>query len=206
MPSLNINKVILSVRYFIFNKPFQVLCQFSPEGDKKTLKDFDFPKDIYPLGRLDYDSEGLLILSDDKKLNHLLLNPKFNHKKTYLAQVEDYFNEVEENSFRNGLELNIKGKTHKSKAAEIEFVNHEVPDRNPPIRYRKNIPSPWYKISITEGKNRQVRKMCAAANHPVLRLIRIAIEDLDLGNLNPGEKIELSKDIIYSKLKINDVS
>lgn len=192
------------MHYFIFNKPFQVLCQFSPEGEKTTLKDFNFPKDVYPLGRLDYDSEGLMILSDDKKLNHLLLNPKFNHKKTYLAQVEGYFKEEEEHIIKQGIELNIKGKMHKSRPAEIEFANPEVPDRNPPIRYRKNIPSPWYKISITEGKNRQIRKMCAAANHPVLRLIRIAIEDIELGNLNPGEKIELSKNAIYYKLKIND--
>lgn len=192
------------VRYFIFNKPFRVLCQFSPEGDKKTLKDFNFPKNIYPLGRLDYDSEGLLILSDDKKLNHLLLNPQFNHKKTYLAQLEGDLSEAEIQLFKNGLELNIKGKEFKSRPAEIERMDISLPERVPPIRFRKNSPSPWYKISIAEGKNRQIRKMCAAVNHPVLRLIRTAIEDITLNDLAPGEKIELSRNVVYRKLKINE--
>ncbi len=192
------------MRYFIFNKPFRVLCQFSPEGDKKTLKNFNFPKNIYPLGRLDYDSEGLLILSDDKKLNHLLLNPQFNHKKTYLAQLEGELSVEDMQNFRNGLELNVKGKKFRTKNAEIEKVDINLPERNPPIRYRKNIPSPWYKISISEGKNRQIRKMCAAVNHPVLRLIRIAIENIELNDLAAGEKVELSKNVIYRKLKIND--
>ncbi|QNL21111.1 pseudouridine synthase [Hyphobacterium sp. CCMP332] len=192
------------VRYFIFNKPFRVLCQFSPEGDKKTLKDFNFPKNIYPLGRLDYDSEGLLILSDDKKLNHLLLNPQFNHKKTYLAQLEGDLSEEEIQNFKNGLKLNIKGKEFKSRPAEIIRMDISLPERVPPIRFRKNIPSQWYKISISEGKNRQLRKMCAAVNHPVLRLIRIAIEDIALNDLAAGEKVELSKNVVYRKLKINE--
>lgn len=192
------------VRYFIFNKPFRVLCQFSSEGDKKTLKDFNFPKNIYPLGRLDYDSEGLLIFSDDKKLNHLLLNPQFNHKKTYLAQLEGDLSEAEIQLFKNGLELNIKGKEFKSRPAEIERMDISLPERVPPIRFRKNSPSPWYKISISEGKNRQIRKMCAAVNHPVLRLIRTAIEDIALNDLAPGEKIELSRNVVYRKLKINE--
>lgn len=191
------------MRYFIFHKPFRVLTQFSAEGDKSTLADFGFPPKVYPLGRLDYESEGLLILSDDKKLNHLLLNPQFEHKKTYWAQLEGEVTSHDLAKFKTGLEINIKGKIHKTRPAEIKPIFPEIAERNPPIRFRKNIPSPWYEISITEGKNRQIRKMTAAIGHPSLRLIRVGIEELQLGKLQAGEFIELSKKSIYGKLHIS---
>jgi 23S rRNA pseudouridine2457 synthase len=190
------------MQYFIFHKPFRVLCQFSPEGDKTTLSNFGFPKNVYPLGRLDYDSEGLLIITDDKRLNHLLLDPKFAHRKTYHAQLEGILNEEEIKNFENGPDINVKGRMHKSKVASIKAIDIQMEDRNPPIRFRKNIPSPWYEIEITEGKNRQIRKMTAAVNHPTLRLIRVAIEDIKIGNLQAGQNIELSAKSIYEKLHI----
>ncbi len=190
------------MRYFIFHKPYRVLSQFSAEGEKETLASFDFPKNVYPLGRLDFETEGLLILSDDKKLNHLLLNPKFRHLKIYHAQLEGEVTDNEMNIFRNGLDLNIKGILHRSLPAEIHRINKEIEERNPPIRFRKNIPSLWYEIKIVEGKNHQVRKMTAAIGHPTLRLIRVGIEELELGKLAAGEKMEINRETIYKKLNI----
>jgi 23S rRNA pseudouridine2457 synthase len=191
------------MKYFLFNKPFQVLSQFSSEGDKVTLASFGFPKEVYPVGRLDYDSEGLIILSDDKRLNHLLLDPKFKHKKTYWAQVENIPEEADLQRFRQGLSLSAKGKTFRTQKAEISILkNIDLPDRNPPIRYRKEIPSTWCEISITEGKNRQVRKMTAAINCPTLRLIRVGIENIKLEEINSGEFVEIDQNSIYEKLNI----
>lgn len=179
------------------------MSQFSGAGDKQTLADFNFPKGVYPIGRLDFESEGLLILSDDKILNHKLLNPKFQHKRTYWAQVEGIPNKEKLNQFKNGLEIKINSKPYTTKAADIKVLDNPiVGERNPPIRFRKEIPTTWCEINLKEGKNRQVRKMTAAIGFPTLRLLRVAIEDLKLEGLEAGDKIELSRNSIYKKLRI----
>lgn len=192
-------------RYFIIYKPYQVLTQFSQETNKQTLKDFfDVPADVYPVGRLDYDSEGLLILTNDKQLNHRLLNPKFKHEREYWAQVDGAITSEATDQLQSGVGINIDGKIyHTQKCFAAAFDEPPtVPDRNPPIRFRKNIPAPWINIILHEGKNRQVRRMLAAVGFPVLRLIRARIEKLELENLQPGEMQEIRKEELYKKLKL----
>lgn len=177
-------------KYFVFYKPYQVLSQFSPEGDKKTLKDY-FPyaeKDIYPVGRLDYDSEGLLLLTNDRALTHRLLDPSFAHKRTYWAQVEGDITPEAIMQLKNGVDISVDGKRYRTKPADASVMNAApvVPERNPPIRFRKNIPTSWISLTLTEGKNRQVRKMTAAAGFPTLRLIRYSIERITIDDLHPG--------------------
>jgi len=177
-------------RYFIFYKPFRVLCQFSPEGEKATLAHYfgHLPKNIYPVGRLDYDSEGLLILTDDKELTHQLLDPKFAHKRTYLVQVEGQIDEAAIKQLSQGVMINVDGKMYKTKPAVARILQEPplLPDRNPPIRYRKNIPTSWISLTLTEGKNRQVRKMTAAVNFPTLRLVRYSIGQVYIDDLESG--------------------
>lgn len=177
-------------RYIFFYKPFQVLSQFSPDEGKRTLKDH-FPtlqKDIYPVGRLDYDSEGLLILTNDTSLTHRLLDPKFAHERTYLVQVEGTVNETDIEQLSKGVIIHISGKAYKTKKAKAELIDEPMlPERNPPIRFRKNIPTSWIKLTLTEGKNRQVRRMTAAAGFPTLRLVRYSIGGITIDSLQPGE-------------------
>ncbi|MCX8011294.1 MAG: pseudouridine synthase [Ignavibacteria bacterium] len=181
-------------RYYIFNKPYRVLTQFSKSEGKLTLSDFlNLPKDVYPVGRLDYDSEGLLLLTNDGQLHNRLINPKFNHKRTYLVQVERIPDERSLQQLRDGILID----GIKTKKAKVKLLTEEpnIWERNPPIRYRKNIPTAWFEIELTEGRNRQIRKMTSAIGHPTLRLIRIKIENLSVENLKPGEwkEIELSR-------------
>jgi 23S rRNA pseudouridine2457 synthase len=182
-------------RYYIFYKPFQVLSQFSAEGDKRTLSDCfsSLSKDIYPVGRLDYDSEGLLLLTNDKELNHLLLDPKFKHKRTYWVQVEGAITEEAVFSLSKGVHITVDGKKHFTAPAEVSVFDEapDVPDRNPPIRFRKSIPTTWISLTLTEGKNRQVRKMTAAVGYPTLRLIRYSIGRMTIDGLEPGSYREL---------------
>lgn len=167
------------------------MSQFSEEGDKETLASFfkNIPKDIYPVGRLDYDSEGLLLLTNDKALNHRLLNPLFIHERTYWVQVEGIPTEAALQQLRKGTPINIDGKVYKTKPAKIEWMQQapEVPPRNPPIRFRESIPTSWISITLVEGKNRQVRKMTASVNLPTLRLIRHSIGKVTLNDMQPGE-------------------
>lgn len=188
--------------YYIIYKPFQVLSQFSKEGDKKTLADFfDVEKDVYPVGRLDYDSEGLLILTNDKQLNHRLLNPVFKHKKEYWVQVDGAINAAAIHQLERGVAINIDGKQYHTIPATATLLNEpQVCERNPPIRFRKDIPTSWISLTITEGKNRQVRKMTAAVGFPTLRLVRNSIENICLDNMKPGDIFEISKVLIYKKL------
>jgi 23S rRNA pseudouridine2457 synthase len=174
--------------YFAAYKPFGMICQFTKEGDHPVLADLgDFPKDVYPIGRLDTDSEGLLLLTNDKALTHRLLDPKFNHHRTYLAQVEGLVTEEALQRLRAGVDLKIDGKDFRTRPAQAESIEAPaLPDRNPPIRYRASIPTSWISLSLTEGKNRQVRRMTAAVGFPTLRLVRLAIENLTLGDLQPG--------------------
>jgi 23S rRNA pseudouridine2457 synthase len=177
-------------RYFLFYKPYAVLSQFTPEGDKQSLKDFGFPNDIYPVGRLDYDSEGLLLLTNDNEIKNRLTNPKFEHPKTYLVQVERIPAEKELQQLRIG--VIIEGV--KTKPSEIELLTTEpnLPPRSTPIRFRKTVPTAWLRIVLREGKNRQVRKMTAVVGHPTVRLVRIKIGNIGIEELKPGEWKEIT--------------
>ncbi|HEY4154026.1 MAG TPA: pseudouridine synthase [Puia sp.] len=193
-------------RYFIIYKPFQVISGFSPESGKTCLKDFfKVPADVYPLGRLDFDSEGLLLLTNDKSLNYRVLHPSFAHEREYWVQVEGDISNRALDQLSEGVPISINGKSYLTRrAVATRFPETpKVPDRNPPIRFRKNIPSSWIKLVLTEGKNRQVRKMTAAAGFPTLRLIRYRISALSLQSMLPGDLIEMNKRECYHKLGLD---
>ena len=190
-------------QYFIIYKPYLVLSQFSRQDGKQTLADFfNMPKDVYPVGRLDYDSEGLLILTNDKALNHRLLNPMFAHEREYWVQVDGNIETQVVQQLQQGVVINIDGKMYSTKPCKANLFIDEplVPPRLPPIRFRKAIPAPWLSLILTEGKNRQVRKMTAAVGFPTLRLIRYRIENITLDAMQPGDIIKLSKAAMYKKL------
>ena len=167
------------------NKPFNVLCQFSPEGGKRTLAEFVRQKDVYPAGRLDYDSEGLLLLTDDGRLAHKLTDPRHTQPKTYLVQVEGAITDEAIDRLRRGVALN-DGPTLPAGADHAAEPDWLWP-RDPPVRFRKNIPTSWLTVTLREGRNRQVRRMTAAVGFPTLRLIRVAIGPYALESLAPGE-------------------
>jgi 23S rRNA pseudouridine2457 synthase len=194
---------MITPRYFIIYKPFEMLSQFTKEGTHKTLANlsYSFPKDAYPVGRLDADSEGLLLLTNDKMLNHILLDPKFKHNRTYLAQVEGAFSDAAKSKLEKGVAITVDGKEYKTLPAKIVLINEPaLPERNPPIRFRKNIPTSWIELTLQEGKNRQVRKMTASVGFPTLRLVRIGIEKISIGKMLPGEVREIKKEEINSLL------
>jgi 23S rRNA pseudouridine2457 synthase len=198
-------KIITSYKYFIVHKPFNVLSGFTTAEGKKSLKDFfDVPKNVYPVGRLDYDSEGLLLLTDDKYVTDFLLNPIYGHEREYWVQVEGNITNEAIRELKKGVLININGKIVRTKKcnAEIFLKPPAVGERNPPIRIRKNIPDNWIKLILTEGKNRQVRKMTAKTGFPTLRLIRNRIEKLTLDQLKPGEMKILSQAELYNLLRI----
>jgi 23S rRNA pseudouridine2457 synthase len=176
-------------RYIIFYKLYRVLSQFTGEHGQRTLAEFGFPKNAYSIGRLDYDSEGLLLLSDDGRFKHKLIEPKFEHPRTYLVQVDRSPAESDLEKLRRGVV--IQG--YKTKPAKVKLLDKEppLPPRDPPIRYRKNVSTAWLKLTIFEGRNRQVRKMTAAIGFPTLRLVRVAIGPIGLGILKPGEWREI---------------
>lgn len=168
----------------LLNKPFQVLTQFTTDDGKSTLADYVDRPGFYAAGRLDYDSEGLLILTDDGAAQHYLANPKFKQQKTYWAQVEGAVDEFALEQLRRGVEL----KDGVTRPAEARLIDEpSIWPRNPPIRDRQNIPTSWIELKITEGKNRQVRRMTAAVGYPTLRLVRYAIGEWNLDGLLPGE-------------------
>ncbi|MDJ0511717.1 MAG: pseudouridine synthase [Crocosphaera sp.] len=189
-------------RYILFNKPYGVLCQFtdnsSSDNPRLTLKDYIKVKDVYPVGRLDLDSEGLLLLTNDGLLKHRLSHRKFAHPRTYLVQVERIPDDTALTRLRQGLLI----KDYQTRPAKVKLLEHppSLPSRDPPIRYRKTVPTSWLEMTLTEGRNRQVRRMTAAVGYPTLRLIRIAIgvqkgqqiRNLRLEGLNSGEWRELS--------------
>ncbi|WP_220463982.1 pseudouridine synthase [Adhaeribacter radiodurans] len=171
--------------YIVINKPYEVLTQFTDENGRATLKDFVPVPHIYPVGRLDYDSEGLVLLTDDKALQHRLSDPKFKIEKTYWVQVENIPDENALLQLRKGIFLkNVK--TAPAKATLLQPAP-TVWERSKPIRFRQNIPTSWLQISLTQGMNRQVRKMTAAVGFPTLRLIRVSIGTFQIGKLAPGE-------------------
>lgn len=169
---------------YLLNKPFNVLPTFTDDQDRDTLAQFiDVPK-IYAAGRLDYDSEGLLVLTSDGELQHRLAHPKFKLPKTYWVQVEGSITEGALEQLRSGVNLK-DGRTRPAKAKLIEI--DEPWPRTPPIRERKNIPTNWLELTISEGRNRQVRRMTAAVGFPTLRLIRYAVGEWAIDGLAPGE-------------------
>lgn len=177
-----------------FHKPYGVLCQFTPDQPgQRTLADFGFPGRVYPLGRLDMDSEGLLLLSEQPGLNDRLLNPRNAHSRTYWVQVEGVPSEASIRELCSG-SIMIRGHRCLPCLADVPLVRPDFPPRDPPIRVRKEIPDTWIQITLTEGKNRQVRKMTAAVGHPTLRLIRTAIGGFSDSDLKPGMWRELGGD------------
>lgn len=176
-------------KYYWLYKPFQVLSQFSKEGDKLTLADCfeQIEKDVYPVGRLDYDSEGLILLTNDKELTHKLLHPKFQHERTYYAQVEGDITPEAITQMQEGVTISVNGAKYKTLPAQVRKIEEPaLPERNPPIRFRQNIPTSWVAITLTEGKNRQVRKMTAAVNFPTLRLVRFSIGKRNIDGMDSG--------------------
>ena len=172
-------------RLVLFNKPYKVLSQFRESGDRTTLAAYFDDPALRIAGRLDYDSEGLLILTDDGRLAQKITHPRFTLKKTYLAQLDGVPTVQALAKLRTGVKLK-DGVTRPAEAKLIDEPDGLWP-RNPPIRYRASIPTSWLKLTITEGRNRQVRRMTAAVNFPTLRLIRVSVGDWSLGDLNPGE-------------------
>ncbi len=188
-------------QYFITYKPFGVLTQFSGEGP--TLATLgEFPKEVYPVGRLDKDSEGLLLLTDDKSLNHQLLNPRFAHQRTYYVQVEGIPTPEALAQLQQGVTIQVDGKPYRTKPAVAKLLDPAptLPERNPPIRYRASIPDRWLALTLIEGKNRQVRKMTAAVGFPTLRLVRFSMEKITLDGMAAGEVRELSQEQVYRYL------
>jgi 23S rRNA pseudouridine2457 synthase len=176
------------VTLVLFNKPYNVLSQFTDRSTatsaRQTLSDFVDLPDVYPAGRLDLDSEGLLLLTDDGRLQARIADPKHKMPKTYLVQVEGEATASALDALRRGVEL----KDGPTLPAEVELIPHpQVWPRDPPIRVRKNIPDCWIRLTIREGRNRQVRRMTAAVGHPTLRLIRWSIGEWAIDGLPPGE-------------------
>ena len=174
-----------------FNKPYGVLSQFTTDGSAhRPLADFKFPRDVYPLGRLDAESEGLLLLSDEPFLNKKLLAPEHAHSRTYWAQIERIPTRDDLDRLERGI---VIGKT-KTLPCRAWLLDPQpfIAARNPPIRFRKNVPDCWLALSLIEGKNHQVRRMTAAIGHPTLRLIRVRIGEFDLNGIMPGQWRELT--------------
>lgn len=176
--------------HYLIYKPFGMLSQFSKEGDKQTLADLSFAieRDVYPVGRLDADSEGLLLLTNDKSINHRLLDPGFAHERTYYVQVDGAITEEALQQLAEGVTITVDGKPHHTYPAYAHRINEpDLPPRNPPIRFRATIPTSWIALTLTEGKNRQVRKMTAAVGFPTLRLVRWAIGHLTAEHMQPAD-------------------
>ena len=168
-----------------FNKPLRVMCQFTGDGSRRTLAEFDLPPNVYAAGRLDFDSEGLLLLTDDGALAARLTDPRHATAKTYLVQVEGTPDAAQLDALRTGVVLN-DGPTLPAQARSLDAPPMWLWPRDPPVRYRKTVPDAWIELTIREGRNRQVRRMTAAVGLPTLRLIRVAIGGYKLDGLAPG--------------------
>lgn len=179
------------LQYILFYKPYGVLCQFTDNSDRPrpTLKDYISIPEVYPVGRLDLDSEGLLLLTNNGQLQHRLANPKFAHPRTYYVQVERIPNESALDKLRNGIRI----KNYCTRQAKVRILPSEpdLPPRIPPIRERQSVPTCWLEMILTEGKNRQIRRMTAAVGFPTLRLVRIAVgndsRQIKITGLQPGQ-------------------
>jgi 23S rRNA pseudouridine2457 synthase len=179
-------------QYILFYKPYGVLCQFTDDSasPRPTLKEYIQIPDVYSVGRLDFDSEGLLLLTNDGLLKHQLIDPQFEHSRTYWVQVERIPHDQALQQLRDGVTI----QNYRTKPALVKLLTAEpdLPSRQPPIRDRLNIPTAWLELILTEGKNRQVRKMTAAVGFPTLRLVRVAIAHLRLDHLHVGQWRELT--------------
>ena len=180
-------------QYILFYKPYGVLCQFTDDSEspRPTLKEYIEIPEVYSVGRLDFDSEGLLLLTNDGQLKHRLIDPQFAHSRTYWVQVEGIPTEDALQQLCQG--VNIQGYRTKPALGRLLDTEPDLPPRQPPIRTRANVPTAWIELILTEGKNRQVRKMTAAVGFPTLRLVRVAIAHLRLENLSVGEWRELTE-------------
>jgi 23S rRNA pseudouridine2457 synthase len=182
----------VKARYVLFHKPYGVPSQFSGRSDQfpRTLHDFIPIPDIYPAGRLDRDSEGLLLLTSDGVMQHWLTDPRFQHPRTYWAQLEGVPTREALEKLASGIDI----RDYRTRPARVRLLSSEpaVPPRDPPVRFRKSIPTAWIELTLTEGRNRQVRHMTAAAGFPTLRLIRVAIGPLRLDGLAQGAWRELT--------------
>lgn len=190
-------------KYIIFHKPYGVLCQFTDDSPspRPTLKKYIDIPEVYSVGRLDFDSEGLLLLTNDGQLKHRLIDPQFAHTRTYWVQVEKIPTEEALQKLQEGVV--IQGYRTKPAIAKLLDSEPDLPPRNPPIRFRASIPTAWLELTLTEGKNRQVRKMTAAVGFPTLRLVRVAIAHLYLDNLNVGEWRDLTdRELQELRLKV----
>lgn len=198
-------------RYLLFNKPFNVLSQFTDSetvptasgeiSPRQTLKDFIPIANVYAVGRLDQDSEGLMLLTDDGALQHRLSHPQYQHPRTYWAQVERIPDEAALTQLRQGLVI----QDYRTRPAQAQLLDPQpnLPPRIPPIRDRKSIPTAWIELTLTEGRNRQVRRMTAAVGYPTLRLVRVAIAHLQLTGLAPGEWRDLTPEELNPLLRIS---
>ena len=192
------------MKYILFYKPYGVLCQFTDNSSNKrpTLKDYISVTEVYPVGRLDLDSEGLLLLTDNGQLQHRLCDPKFAHSRTYYVQVERIPDHKAFERLRNGVTI----KNYRTRKAKVRLLDREpnLAPRIPPIRDRKNVPTCWLEMTLTQGRNRQIRRMTAAVGFPTLRLIRIAmgnLQQINLAGLQPGDWRNLSDEEIKTLLK-----
>ncbi len=195
----------MNLKYYVLNKPYGYLSQFTDEGGHPGLGQLlTVARDVYAVGRLDHDSEGLLLLSNDKKLNKNLLDPVQKHERTYWVLVDGAVSDLALERLRAGVLISLSGTTYQTLPAKVEVIEEPVlPERSARIRVRKHIPVTWLSITLIEGKNRQVRRMTAMVGHPTLRLVRYAIEDINLEGLQQGELRELSRDLIYKKLRLS---
>ncbi|WP_009632854.1 pseudouridine synthase [Synechocystis sp. PCC 7509] len=206
----------MSYRYILFNKPYGVLSQFTDSSGEKrkvcasgspgaklfkrrTLKDYISVADVYPVGRLDWDSEGLMLLTDNGQLQHRLSHPQFGHPRTYWVQVE----RIPDVNAINQLQSGVMISDRLTRPAIVKLLTDEplLPERDVPIRFRKNVPTAWLEITLTEGRNRQVRRMTAKVGFPTLRLVRVAINQLTLHNLQPGCLRNLTENEVKDLLK-----
>jgi len=189
-------------RLILFNKPYGVICQFTPEGGHRSLKDFISMPGFYPAGRLDTDSEGLVLLTDDGKLQNKISAPEFKLPKTYWVQVEGIPDEAALNMLRQGVRI----RDYRTLPARIDPMVEpfHLGSRTPPIRYRKNIPTSWICMILNEGKNRQIRRMTAAIMFPTLRLIRYAIGPYTIQGISPGEWRVVDELFPIDKIRLND--
>lgn len=182
-----------------------MLSQFTKEGNHATLGElFDFPKDAYPIGTIDTDSEGLLVITNDKRLKNKVLDPLYKIENTYVSQVEGTLSEVTLATLKNGIEISLNGKISKMIPSKVsEVINPEIPERNPPIRFRANVPTAWLQLTMIETKNKQIRKMTAAVGNPTLRLIKTQIGKLVMKGMQPGDVVEYNEPNIYKLIGVS---
>ncbi|MDQ3046537.1 MAG: pseudouridine synthase [Bacteroidota bacterium] len=195
------------MNYYIIYKPYKMISQFtSSHKKKKCLGElgFPFPKDVYPVGRLDENSEGLLILTNDKSLNFKLLNPEFEHKRIYLVQLQGLITDEALKQLEAGVTIALDAGPYLTRPCKVKQVKkpENLPPRGHPISDR--LPTSWIELTLTEGKFHQVRKMTAGVGFPCIRLIRIAIEDIRIEQMQPGEIRELKKEAVYKRLRLEN--